>query len=246
MSTPLASPDDLQLYLGAATIDTSRAALILSLAQGLCETVVTPLSDGAKGVVLAVAARAYENVTSRAQESVGGISGTYSATGLGGVGGLFLSRADKATLRRSAGRLTSYSVDTISRGANAVQSVILSGAPTGGTFTLAFGGVPTSPIPFNADAATVAAALVAVPGIGSNNVAVTGTPGSWQVTFTGSLGTAPMPLLVAASSLTGGTSPSVQVATVTAGRLAAGQGLSPWNYDYYGRSGINETPGGFL
>ena len=38
MSNPLATPDELGVYLGR-TVDTDRATLILQLAHDLCETV---------------------------------------------------------------------------------------------------------------------------------------------------------------------------------------------------------------
>src|SRR5262249_16428865 len=72
--------------------------------------------------------------------------------------------------------------------ANGAQIVALSGNPTGGTFTLTFGGETTSPIPYNADMATVQAALEALSSIGANNVSVTGVLGGWKVTFTNALG----------------------------------------------------------
>jgi hypothetical protein len=109
---------------------------------------------------------------------------------------------------------------------SAVQSVALQGSPTGGTFTLAFGGSVSVPIAFNADAATVQAALAALPTIGAGNVVVSGSAGAWVVSFQGVLGTAPVPNLVGVSSLTGGLTPSVAVVTTTT-----------WNYDYGARPG---------
>ncbi len=49
------------------------------------------------------------------------------------------------------------------------QKVSLTGAPTGGTFTLTFEGDTTAPIPFDATAAQVQAALEALPNIGTGN-----------------------------------------------------------------------------
>ena len=61
-----------------------------------------------------------------------------------------------------------------------VQTINISGSPTGGTFTLSFNGTNTTPIAFSATLSTllanILAALVAVPGIGSAaNVAVGGS-----------------------------------------------------------------------
>lgn len=58
---------------------------------------------------------------------------------------------------------------------NEVQTVTLAGSPTGGTFTLAFKGVATTPLAFDAAAADVQTALQALPTIGSGNVTVART-----------------------------------------------------------------------
>lgn len=55
--------------------------------------------------------------------------------------------------------------------------------PTGGTFTLTYGGNTTTPIAYNATAAVVQAALAALPGVGPDFVVVTG-PTSFVYTFT--------------------------------------------------------------
>jgi hypothetical protein len=244
VSTPLASSSELGIYLDTE-VDLARALLLLQLAQDRCETIVAPLPAAAKGVVLAVAARAYDNITSRLSEVVGGISQGAAPTAMGGVGGLYLSKSDKADLRRMAGRSTAFSIDTLPKGVDAVQTVIVQGSPTGGTFTLAFGGVPTNPVALDADAPTLQAALEAVGGIGAGNVTVSGASGAWAVTFTGALGTSPMPLLVAADTFTGGTTPYVQVLTLVTGVLAPGQGLPGWDVDHYGPNSRSVAVDGF-
>jgi hypothetical protein len=103
---------------------------------------------------------------------------------------------------------------------------------TGGTFTLSFpktqgvcdGSGPTAPLPFNATAAEVQAALAALPEcINESNVTVTGGPGSaspYVVTFIGSLKAFPLPLLSAdSSSLTGGTA-TAKLSETTRGATA--------------------------
>jgi hypothetical protein len=100
---------------------------------------------------------------------------------------------------------------------NKVQTVTVTGTPTGGTFTLSLGGFTTSGIAYNANAATIQAAIRAL-GTATGNpfggspaagATVTGT-GPFTVTFatTGAAG----PLTADGSSLTGGTSPDVTVA----------------------------------
>ena len=56
---------------------------------------------------------------------------------------------------------------------NVFQKVLLSGSPTGGTFTLTFEGDTTAAIPFDATAAQVQAALEALPNIGPGNAETT-------------------------------------------------------------------------
>jgi hypothetical protein len=113
VSDPLATPDDLGVYLGT-TVDPTRAGLVLELAQGLCETVTSPLPPAAKGTVLAVAARAYNNVTSAHQAGIGSAQVSYGAPNSSvGIGGLFLSKTDTKTLRRLSGRTGAFSVDLL-------------------------------------------------------------------------------------------------------------------------------------
>ena len=56
---------------------------------------------------------------------------------------------------------------------NVFQKLLLAGSPTGGTFTLTFEGDTTGPIPFNATAAQVQAALESLPNIGPGNAETT-------------------------------------------------------------------------
>src|SRR5690348_5508140 len=150
MSDPVAIPDDLETYLGlpTGTIDTNRAQLILDLAQSLCEAIVAPLPASAKAVVLGVAVRAYNNVTSAHQLGLGSAQASFGAQGSNvGVGGLYLSRSDKATLRTLAGRGAAFSADVMPTGTSEVQSLTVTA--TAGTFTLTFNGVTTSALAFN-------------------------------------------------------------------------------------------------
>lgn len=102
--------------------------------------------------------------------------------------------------------------------ATEVQTVTITGSPTGGTFTLSFQGQTTAPIAYNAAAAAVGSALEALSSIGAGNVVVAGT-GPWTVTFAGALANQGVDLMVAnGAALTGGTSPSIAVARTTAGK----------------------------
>jgi hypothetical protein len=109
--------------------------------------------------------------------------------------------------------------------ASDVQTLSITGGPTGGNFTLAFGGQTTAAIAFNATAAQVQTALAALSTIGPNNVACTGGPlpaTNVTIGFAGSMAFAAQPAItVGANNLTGGTSPAPSVAHTTTGALTA-------------------------
>lgn len=93
-----------------------------------------------------------------------------------------------------------------------VQVVTLVGTPTGGTFTISYGGNTTGAIAYNATNATIQTAVRALPGLSA--ATVTGTaPGPFTFTLS-VLGGATGPLTVSQANLTGGTSAGAQ-ATIT-------------------------------
>ena len=102
-----------------------------------------------------------------------------------------------------------------------VQTVQITGSPTGGTFVLRFGGQSTSALNWNATASQVQTALQALSSIGSGNALVTGGPGpgtAFTVEFASSLGFASQALItLQTNSLTGGSSPSVNITRAQAG-----------------------------
>ena len=108
-----------------------------------------------------------------------------------------------------------------SNGTSEVQTLTVTGTPTGGTFVLEFKGQRTDPIDFDADAAAVDAALEALPSIGTGGVtcgggALPGTPVT--ITFAGKNAARAQPLItVPVNSLTGGTTPAAAVAETTPG-----------------------------
>jgi hypothetical protein len=104
---------------------------------------------------------------------------------------------------------------------NEVQTVTITGAPTGGTFTLTYSGQTTAGIAYNATAAAVKAALEALSNIAAGDVTVTGT-GPYTVTFVKNLAGKDVAAMTASGTgLTGGTTPSATIATSTAGGAAA-------------------------
>lgn len=93
-----------------------------------------------------------------------------------------------------------------------VQTITITGGPTGGDYTLYVDGEPTVPLAYNALAVAIEAALDAVV---DGGVTVTGT-GPWTVTWALTAGNVPQ-LTVDDSGLTGGTDPAVAIATTTQG-----------------------------
>jgi hypothetical protein len=118
-------------------------------------------------------------------------------------------------------------------GTNNVQTLTMSGTPTGGTTTLTYDGRTTGTIAYNAAAAAVQTALEALPNIGTGGVTCGGGP--WPatpitVTFAGTGASGfpvtqkrPHPLITSPASgasgnlLTGGTSPQAASAQTTPG-----------------------------
>lgn len=112
--------------------------------------------------------------------------------------------------------------------ANEMQTVTITGGPTGGTFTLTWDGETTAAIAYNAAASAVQTALEALSNVNAGDVtcaggALPGTPVT--VTFAGRYAGKNVPQMTAASgSLTGGTTPTVTVSTTTAGGSTASDG----------------------
>lgn len=106
-------------------------------------------------------------------------------------------------------------------GTNEVQTVTITGTPTGGTFTLTYAGQTTAPIAYNATAATVLAALQQLSNIRPNDLTTAGgaLPGTAvTVAFGGQFaGTDVAAMTASGAGLTGGSSPAVAITTTTAG-----------------------------
>lgn len=94
-----------------------------------------------------------------------------------------------------------------------LQTVTITGAPTGGTFTLTYKGQTTAPITFNSTthhptAAEVQTALVALSTIGTGNVSCTGGPIDGTpvvIAMTGTLAQDTTAITASGAGLTGGT-----------------------------------------
>lgn len=97
---------DLALYLGQ-DVDEDRADLLIEMAVGLVEDIVYPAPDRAKAVVLSSVSRAYSNPTGITTEMVGPYQATRPSAGV------YLTKAERNTLRRLAGRSGAFSVDLL-------------------------------------------------------------------------------------------------------------------------------------
>jgi hypothetical protein len=97
------------------------------------------------------------------------------------------------------------------------QTITVTGTPTGGDFKLSVDGEVTAAIAFDANAAAVQAAIVALSNFAAGDVTVTGTT-TKTITFGGAYAGVDVPtILLADNDLTGGSSPSVTIATTVPG-----------------------------
>lgn len=106
-------------------------------------------------------------------------------------------------------------------GTDEVQTITITGGPTGGTYTLTFNSQTTSAIAYNANAAAVQSALEALSNIAPGDITCGGGPHPGTpitVTFDGGAydGT-DVAQMTASGSFTGGTSPAIAVTTTTPG-----------------------------
>ena len=120
---------------------------------------------------------------------------------------------------------------------NEVQTITITGTPTGGSFTLTLpfalgGSATTAAINHNASAADVKAAIVAIAGgkFASGEVDVTGGPGPgtpWVVTFSGRYAQKNLAAMTTTDSLSGGSTPSSAVSETNAGGAPTDMALAP-------------------
>lgn len=119
--TNLITSDDLALYLQDAKLDAARATAMITDAQILCESIVSPLPATAAVVVKRVAARAYVTVTSSRQAQAAAAGSPFGGAP-GGYGGVRLLDEDVADLRRLAGGGSAFSIDLLPAGYVAPRS----------------------------------------------------------------------------------------------------------------------------
>lgn len=119
-----------------------------------------------------------------------------------------------------------------------LQTITITGSPTGGTFTLVFGGQTTAAINYNDNAATVQTRLQALSSINASNCTVTGGPGPgtpFVVEFVSALGYAAQGnITLGTNSLTGGSSPSVSIAHTQTGQTWTNSSATLYTVQYVG------------
>ncbi len=93
----LATTAQLALKLGV-TVDDDRAQQALDEAEALLLSVVSPLPDGAWVIELRMASRAFPNPAQLSGQSVAGSSASWPSPG-----GVYMSKSDRADVRRLAG-----------------------------------------------------------------------------------------------------------------------------------------------
>jgi len=156
-------------------------------------------------------------------------SSTRTFTNQGLVPTMYPEKALTDAVRMAPG---SYAAGTVmgrvpgTTAVNDVQTITITGTPTGGSVRYNFNGQVTAAIAWNAAAAAVQTAFEALSNIGAGNVAVTGGPGPgtpWVLTFQGTAAGLWQPLITLYSnSLTGGTTPTSTIAHTTPGVAAGG------------------------
>lgn len=100
---------------------------------------------------------------------------------------------------------------TVSANDNTLQTIAITGTPTGGSFTVTINSLTSGPIAYNATAAAAQAAIAAIPGAGlAGNVYVTLSGSTYTVAFLNGNTNA----ITTTNSFTGGSSPNTTIAQV--------------------------------
>lgn len=119
-------------------------------------------------------------------------------------------------------------------GVSEIQTLTIGGTPTGGTFTIAFDGYTTGAITWSSTNATLVAnidaALEALVNVGAGGIVtavgtMTNGIGTITLTFAGNRAAANVPLATIGTNSLTGTSPTLAIATTTAGVDATFKGV---------------------
>lgn len=154
-------------------------------------------------------------------------AGQWILTFTGTFGGINQSPVVVTTTALTGATVSTATTVDGNPGTSGVQSLIL-GNPTSGTFTLTYGANTTAAIAYNASAATIQTALTGLASVGGGNatVAATATPGTFTITFTGTLANTAVTLIVADTSLLVGATQLSQLTLVTPYLGATASGMS--------------------
>lgn len=168
---------------------------------------------------------------------------TVSFTGALAASNIALMTIDTASLTNTTPAVTAETTTAGSASQNEIQTVTLYGSPTGGTFTLKLGAQTTAAIAYNADAATVKAALELLSAIDSVTVTGGALPGTAiAIEFGGTQATTNVSgLILDPSNLTGG-SLSMAVSQITAGV----SGGDEWQYLRPFSSGVSSVEKNYI
>lgn len=113
--TPLVTVEELGIYLSDTTINADRAAMLIEDAQQQCADFLAPLDlpAGATRVIRQVAGDAYMATTAR-QAQMAAAGAAFGAQPVARRGGVWLSLANKADLRRMAKSSNAFSINMLS------------------------------------------------------------------------------------------------------------------------------------
>jgi len=243
--------NDFFFYDGTATrLAISSTGVISGDGGGLTNLNATNLASGT--VASARIAGAYTGITSVGTLGSLAVTAGVTAASFTGDGSALtaLNATQLTTGTVPTGRMTgAYTgitsiANLTTTAVNEVQTLSITGSPTGGTFTIYVMNQPLV-IAYNASAATIQTNVQALAGVGSGNITCTGgnLPGTPVVfTFAGALaGTNVMPIEIGLNSLTGGTSPTPVIAQTTAGVGAVGSTSISASATVSGLSGIFDS-----
>lgn len=96
--------DDVATFMGVDTLDEDRAELLIELAESECRSIIDPLPENARRVVLTVVARAYSNPQGVTSEATGPFIVSRP------LPGVYLTKGERASLTR-AGMGGAFTID---------------------------------------------------------------------------------------------------------------------------------------
>ncbi|MDF2990795.1 MAG: hypothetical protein K0S37_1309 [Microbacterium sp.] len=149
----------------------------------------------------------YDGITMKDRSVVHSFAGATAVTDpeFGPDGGLLLDENEKPTMKFQRAIKVTFGAGGSEKDA---YTVTITGAPTGGTFTLTVDGQATDALAYNASNADIAKEINELTGVSGAKVAGGNFPGNAKtVTFNERIGT-----FTATGSFTGGTSPAITVA----------------------------------